>query len=122
MGRTPDRILGWVEFGFIVAFAVWTAIGMIHYLIKSGGTLEGLLTMLDTKWKGLLILAAILFFRSLQPSLMKMKLKTPVGEVDMSKIAVLPAASYENPPSTYANASPAKEVPKEAFKKPEGSG
>ena len=122
MGRTPDRILGWVEFGFIVAFAIWTAIGMIQYLIKSGGTLEGLLTMLDTKWKGLLILGAILFFRSLQPSLMKVKLTTPVGEVDMSKIAVLPAASYENPPSTYENAPSTKEPPKEAVKKPGGTG
>lgn len=58
---------------------------------------DGLLTMLDTKWKGVLVLAAVLFFRSLQPSLMKMKVKTPVGEVDLSRIAVLPAASYQNP-------------------------
>jgi hypothetical protein len=80
---------------------------MIHYFFRSSGTLDGLLTMLDTKWKGVLILAAVLFFRSLQPSLMKMKVKTPVGEVDLSKIAVLPAASYQNP---EAAADPAKET------------
>jgi len=105
LGRTPDRILAWVEFGFIIAFAVWAAVGMIHYLIATNGTLCGLLTLLDTKWKGLAILGGILFFRSLQPGLMRMKLKTPVGEVDMSKIAVLPGTSYENPPTNR----PAKE-------------
>jgi hypothetical protein len=118
MGRTPDRILGWVEFAFIMGFANWTAFGMIHYFITSGGTLEGLLTMLDTKWKGLLILGAILFFRSLQPSLMKMKLKTPVGDVDMSNFAVLPAASYQNPPATYESAPSTTE----GTKKSEGEG
>jgi hypothetical protein len=42
---------------------------------------------------------------------MKMKLKTPVGEVDMSKIALLPVASYQNPTSTA-------ESPKETERAP----
>lgn len=42
---------------------------------------------------------------------MKMKLKTPVGEVDMGKIAVLPGASYENPGQTGKPAEKTGQTP-----------
>lgn len=111
MGRTPDRILAWIEFGFILAFGAWTTFGMVHYAMVTDGTLSGLLTLLDTRWKGLLILGGILFFRSLRPSLMTMKLKTPIGDVDMGTIAVLPGTSYENPIQTGDPAGKSERAP-----------
>jgi hypothetical protein len=42
---------------------------------------------------------------------MKMKVKTPVGEVDLSRIAVLPTASYQNPTSTADQAREAERAP-----------
>lgn len=94
---TPDRLLAWVEVWFIVTFAIWTTTGMIHYWIATRGTLVGLLSMLDSNWKGVLILVAILFFRTFKLVLQNMKFKSPFGDLDLSQTEKGSPTTYEDP-------------------------
>lgn len=93
-----DWLLAWIEFGFVIAFAIYAAVGMLRYVWHTGGTLDGLLTLLDSKWKGVLILAAIVFFRTLNPLVRGAKLKAAGIEVTLPTATVLPPNSYLSPP------------------------
>lgn len=50
----------------ILLISLWVVVGMVRYAIDTRCTLKGLLTMLDEHWRGALILAGILFYRTLQ--------------------------------------------------------
>lgn len=91
-----DAVLAWIERVFVIALAGYTAWGLLRYAWLTGGTLDGLLTMLDTKWKGVLILSAIVFLRTLKPLVLSAKLKTPFGEVNLPG----PPATFA-PPQSY---------------------
>ena len=100
LGEKVDPILGWVELAFILLFAIWAAWGMLRYVCTTGGTLDGLLTLLDSKWKGVLILAALVFVRTFHRVLRVAKIKTPIGEIDLGQMPAVVGAptTYENPP------------------------
>lgn len=53
--------------------AGWAVIGGIHYAIESHWTMKGLLTLLDEKWKGTLLLAGVLFYRTIHEVLARMQ-------------------------------------------------
>lgn len=78
-------------------FAIWTVWGMVQYVWRTGGTLDGLLTLLDERWKGVLILAAFLFLPVVRPLVRTVKLKA--GPLETS-LDVLPPSEYANPPNT----------------------
>jgi len=97
------RIVAWGELALVAIFVVWTLWGMALYLWESGGTLDGLLTMLDTKWKGVLILAALLFLPVIRPLVNRLKISVGPLAADVS---LLPPSEYENPPTPPDQPSP----------------
>lgn len=66
VGIVHHLVLQLVELLVAVLAAVWTLIGAVSYLKTTDGSLSGLLTLLDAKWKGVLILAGLLMLRSIQ--------------------------------------------------------
>jgi len=90
-------VVAWGELALVALVVIWTFWGMARYAWQTGGTLDGLLTLLDEKWKGVLILATLLFLPIVRPLVKTIKLSA--GPVDAT-INVLPPSEYENPSST----------------------
>lgn len=88
------RFIAWTELVLVALFALWTLWGMARYFWNTGGSLDGLLTLLDEKWKGVLILAAFLFLPIVRPLVRNVKLKAGPVETTLN---ILPPAEYENP-------------------------
>jgi hypothetical protein len=66
------------ELVVVVAMVVWALIGAWHYGTSTEWKLTGLLTLLDERWKGALILCALAFYRSVRELLGRTR-KGPMG-------------------------------------------
>jgi hypothetical protein len=74
-------IVQMLEVAILIGVAVWVAAGAVKYGTGDGWTFKGLLTMLDEKWRGALILVGLFFYRSVQETLARTKsFKLPWGE------------------------------------------
>jgi hypothetical protein len=91
------QLIAWGELALVAMFLIWTFWGMARFFWQTGGALDGLLTLLDEKWKGVLILAAFLFLPVVRPLVKNVKFKA--GPLE-GNIDVLPPSAYENPPNT----------------------
>ncbi len=87
----------WVEVWIILVFVVLATLGLARHAIETGGTLKGLLTMLDERWKGALIIAVVVFYGSLKPLLLKSKLTTPFGDVNFRPLDPDPPSTFPTP-------------------------
>jgi hypothetical protein len=72
-----------LEAAIAVAVVLLAGIGAWHYGIDTKWSLTGLLTLLDERWKGTMVLVGVLFYRSFQDLLARVQgpLKTPLGEI-----------------------------------------
>lgn len=62
-------MLGGVELTVVLALFGWTLAGLVGYGRKTGWTMEGLLSLVDAKWRGALILGVVLFGGSIRRAL-----------------------------------------------------
>jgi hypothetical protein len=76
--RAQQAIFQMVELVIVVLVAVWAIIGAWNYAKDTNWKLTGLLTMLDEKWKGALLLSALVFYRSVREALSRAR-KGPFG-------------------------------------------
>lgn len=54
-------LLGGVELTLVLALFGWTLAGLVGYGRKTGWSMDGLLSLVDAKWRGALILGLVLF-------------------------------------------------------------
>jgi hypothetical protein len=60
----------------VVIVAAWAVLGLIRYAVATGGDMEGLLGVLNDKWRGALILAGLLFYGTIRQLLDRLELKS----------------------------------------------
>ena len=82
-----NGVLAAVELLTLTMLVGWTAIGLVSFGNETHWTLKGLLTMLDEKWRGTLILGILLlFYRSLGDAMDRLKnLTVPFAEVTLEQ-------------------------------------
>jgi hypothetical protein len=85
----PERADAWIgclasalEVIVLGTIALWTIVGTFRYGAKTGWTFDGLLPILNQNWKGVLVLAGLLFFRTVHQILRRIpEFRTPIGNI-----------------------------------------
>lgn len=73
-----ERALAAIEPGFVLVLAAIVFVAFVRYALANGCSLDGLLTLLDQKWKGTLLLGALLFYRTLRLLLERIEGVSPI--------------------------------------------
>ena len=85
-----------IESAVVLAVFVWTGTGLVAYGRETGWSMRGLLTLLDERWRGVLILGFVLFAGSVR-SLVGRLASFKIGDNEVKLLEGRPMSPASDP-------------------------